>query len=174
MSQKDYYIARKSQSLPVSATGQLFPDELQRALSLIFDAYRKSAERREAPSAEPHGSESGHKTISSLSRQHQNIGILGRRGAGKTSFLLTVLKLLEPGAESDDFRAEYAKRGILGDDASEWTKLASKVALAGLIEPALMEHGDHVVATAYANILERVRERVLVTIWRHLALPRDP
>ncbi|MCP4545854.1 MAG: hypothetical protein GY835_05230 [bacterium] len=172
-------------AVPIPAEGQFFRSELRQAMSLVYDVCLRAINAKEKLSSlnEDDDAESD-QIVWSPDRIHQNIGILGRRGAGKTSFLLTLLKLLDSGTKQNKFRDKYSENGIIlplspsgiGEVASTlgtnieidtWHALAKTIVIGGLIEPSHMESGDHVVAMAYASLLKRAQ-----TLIRH-SPPRD-
>ncbi|MCP4605123.1 MAG: hypothetical protein GY847_32135 [Proteobacteria bacterium] len=163
-------ISTDQQTIPVPAQGQIFDKELRHAMNLIYEVYLRAKDLK-ANRRDPITDE-----VWSELRIHQNIGILGQRGVGKTSFLLTILKLLGSGGRAEDYRYRYIEGKILkephrlgqeGEDkdhigpaVSTWNEVARDVVLGGLIEPSLMESGDHVVAMAYANMLGIAQQRI--------------
>lgn len=189
-------------------------DEVMGRLQVALNLASKYRERRrQAPLWSP-------------DRVHNNLGILGSRGAGKTSFLLTLLRLLgeepgfapmlsaqqatveelqrtihdmserlracEDGAAEDRprltekaRRKDYARRlaglrstrpepsnEVLHERTAEitkrWSGIAGEIVVGGLVEPSLMEPGDHIVVSVFATLLENARN-----LLRHRP-PADP
>lgn len=152
-------IGKYQAAVPLKGEAMLFRRELQRAMMLV----QESCER-----AVDHGRQAGQRSQDqsrwgselATDRIHQNLGILGGRGAGKTSFLLTTLELL---GEKDKLRQSYQEQiDAVGGDATTldaWKSLARRVVVAGLVEPALMDPGEDIVAAVYAKLLDRVRRQ---------------
>lgn len=72
-------------------------------------------------------------------RRHEAIAIHGRRGSGKTTFILGVLKLLEQGWKRD------------GDK-----DLPGKVKLLGILDPTMIETKEHILV----NVISRINHAV--------------
>jgi len=142
------------QARAISSDGQIYLEQLKRAGHLVDEAVKRSqpAGSPQAQSDE-RGGWSGRSP--SRGRSHHNVGILGPRGAGKTSVLLTLLKLIGPREDRDGIDTTN-----WGEGSPDWEQLASDVDVAGLIEPSQMERGEHVVAAVFATLLSRAKEHL--------------
>ncbi|MFH1465852.1 MAG: hypothetical protein ABIO70_15805 [Pseudomonadota bacterium] len=135
----------------VEASAQFYMEEVLRVMDLTQEVV---ATARAQPPDEPWDYATGR-------RRHQNIGILGCRGAGKTSILLSYLRLLQDAAFQVAYDQAATGEADRGTFAQKWKDLPAQVDIGCLIEPSLLETGDHVVATVYASLLHRAQRYLL-------------
>jgi len=91
----------------------------------------------------------------SASRRHQNIAVLGRRGAGKTSFLMALLAILHRCEEADAYKVID---GVTEDLIKEWKSLGDRVFATDLIEPSRLERGEHLLARILGELIRHATE----------------
>ncbi len=137
---------------PIKSESQLYAEQLEKALDIIQKI-------QDDISKKDNKKETVEDRVWESDRVHQNMGILGCRGAGKTSFLLTLIRILDP-AESDDFRDNYAKKLGNLDLSKQWKELANNSLIVALIEPSMLEDEDHIVASTYARILQKAKSNI--------------
>jgi hypothetical protein len=107
-----------------------FEDELRQARNFISDIIEKN--KQESDNQEEHF------------HQHNTIAILGPRGVGKTSFLLSLKNFINKPPK---------------DDPKEFKDLKDKIIWLPNIDPTMMEKNDLFLVVVVANILEGIRKR---------------
>ena len=172
MSDQHIYLDESAAARPFPIESQVFLPQIVRILDQVHALWRRNERRDREPDSDGRkrrdcGSETPQewRRARTLDRKvkedrvHQSFGIFAPRGAGKTSALLTVMRLLE---ESEDgakarktFADEAGRRGYGNADAlvEIWRTLSSGIESIGVVEPALMERGEHVVEAVFTAML---------------------
>ena len=163
--------AKVREARPLSPAMQFQRGVVQQVFRLVEEALDKAKQSDEdAEAREPE--------IWDDARVHQNVGLLGTRGAGKTQVLVTLLKLLSsesnlpPLTREDRGRKSGELDALAGyagsaEGANRWLATARRLAVAGLVEPSSLEKGDHIVETIFSLMFENGHARLEKVLLRN-------
>ena len=145
---------------PMELDAQLYLESIGEAIEIIHDALLRARE-----DCETNNSSSGIITrVLNPLRAHQTLTIMGRRGAGKTSVLLSLLELLEDSTKHKSYtdrltNSMFQQRWLgIGEMLND---LSCDVIVGGLFEPSLMEKADQLITAVFATLLHRLRTHLL-------------
>ncbi|MCD4652562.1 hypothetical protein K8T06_01350, partial [bacterium] len=103
-------------------------------------------------------------SVTSDHRRHLNIGIFGNRGSGKTSFLLTLLRILDGrDTNTGDIGKYDLVNNFIGKTGSKKLiieKLHKDIIVGGLLEPSRMESDSRIVTEIFTQMIELLKTQV--------------
>ncbi len=161
-------ISNLKDAQPIDAESQIYIHQIKQAIEHIEKALSQLSFEKQNKTFDDE------ETVWKLRRRHLNLGILGRRGAGKTSFLHSLIRLLDDKDQKDelDYRKNYSESLVklegegteinsekrIASEKSKLDEISGKISICGLVEPAMMQKKDNIVSTIFADLNYRAQQ----------------